>query len=67
MHSWSVIMGIFLANRDAPLRFTATDCLVQFKIVILSKTNFKFLDHGTIMDLVLYLEPHSGQYHFGVL
>ncbi len=29
MHSRSVIMGIFLANRDAPSRCTATDCLVN--------------------------------------
>ncbi len=32
MHSWSVIMGIFLANRDAPSRCPATDCLVVCRL-----------------------------------
>ncbi len=29
-------MGIFLANRDAPSRCTATDCLVQLYIMVLT-------------------------------
>ncbi len=30
-----IIMGIFLANQDAPSRCTATDCLVWFQSSVL--------------------------------
>ncbi len=55
MHLGSAIMGIFLANQDAPSRCTATDCLVKNKgetkhiITIWSKVlNYKIYVYSDI-------------------
>ncbi len=55
MHFGSAIMGIFLANRDAPSRCTATDCLVLLLIYKKYFRKYKNVSNDRITKLHTYL------------